>query len=239
MFGKDLKHPASPTNAGCLSVVIGTAGQPALVNCAIAEVRRLATLPIEIVLVDNGSTKKESRSLAKTSPDVLLHYRSMIGYAAANNAGIAASHGEYVLLLNNDAWPTRRGWDARLISVLRNVPDAMLVAPTCPRTSWVDQHAFGPQADDCALIDTHNVAFVAVMMQRSTIDAIGPLDEQFRVGAYEDDDYCRRIRQAGGKILVDPATYFFHVGSVTMYQYYPTVLPGNKERFENKWSVIP
>lgn len=229
--GAILDAPVAPK----VSVVICTIGQPPLVNCCISETRRLATLPIEIILVDNGSTERESTTLATIKPNVLLHHPDALGYAAANNAGIAASHGEYVLLLNNDAWPTRRGWDARLISVLQGVPDAMLVAPTAPRVYWTDQHANGPQAENCELIDARNVAFVAVMLRRSTLDAIGPLDERFLVGAFEDDDYCLRIRKAGGRILVDPACFFFHVGSMTMQPLYEAVLPTNHQLFLDKW----
>lgn len=222
-----------------LSVVIGTVGQPALVNCCLDELRRRATMPLEIVVVDNGSTEKERQLLTHLADlgkiDLLLRYPHPIGYAAAYNAGIQSTSGEYILLLNNDAWPTQTGWDARLISVLENVPDAMLVAPTVPRVRWLHQKAQAPQPADCQLLNVPRVAFVAVLLRRSTLDALGPLDEAFAVGAYEDDDYCERIMQAGGVIVVDPAVHFFHVSGVTMMPLYDDSLPVNKQVFENKW----
>lgn len=222
-----------------LSVVIGTVGQPALVNCCIDELRRRATMPLQIVVVDNGSTAKEQQLLAHLAKlgkiDRLLRYAHPIGYAAAYNAGIKASSGEYVLLLNNDAWPTQTGWDARLISVLESLPSAMLVSPTAPRVRWLHQKADKPQPADCTVLNVPRVAFVAVLLRRSTLDALGPLDEAFQVGAYEDDDYCERIMQAGGSILVDPAVWFFHVSGVTMMPLYDESLPANKQVFETKW----
>lgn len=222
-----------------LSVVIGTIGQPALINCCIDELRRWATLPLEVVVVDNGSTEKERQLLTQLAEcgkiDRLLRYPYPIGYAAAYNAGIDASSGEYVLLLNNDAWPTQRGWDARLISVLEDVPGAMLVAPTAPRVAWRHQRANGPQPADSTVLSAPRVAFVAVLLRRATLDELGPLDERFAVGAYEDDDYCERIMHAGGMILVDPAVWFFHVSGVTMMPLYDDVLPVNKQAFEDKW----
>lgn len=223
-----------------LSVIIGTVGQPALVNCCIQEVRRLATLPIEIVLVDNGSSAFESGLLAEVKADVFRHSDEPLGYAKANNWGIAASSGKYVLLLNNDAWPTQDAWDKRLISVLEGMPNAQVVSPTLSRVYHPGQQATSSvPAEECKLIETDQVAFVAALMRRSTIDAIGPLDERFGLGNFEDDDYCLRVREAGGRIVIDPATYMFHVGSVTMRTLdYGQLLKTNARVFAEKWSVI-
>ena len=222
-----------------LSVVIGTIGQPALVNCCVDELRRRATMALEVVVVENGSTTQESALLARLAElgkiDRLLRYPHPVGYAAAYNAGIEACSGEYVLLLNNDAWPTQTGWDARLVSVLAQVPDAMLVSPTMPRVSWNAQRADGPQPPDCTVLLAPRVAFVAPLLRRATLDALGPLDEQFQVGGYEDDDYCERITRAGGYIVVDPAVWFFHISGVTMTPLYKETLPVNRQAFDAKW----
>ena len=219
------------------SVVIGTCGQVALLACCIQELRRTAKLPLEIIVVDNGSTAAEQAQIAKLDIDVLLTYPQPIGYAAANNAGIARAAGRYVLLCNNDAWPTAAGWDVRLSNILNNVPQAMLVAPTNPRCWHPDQRAYGAQGEDAQLVNVNRVSFVAVCLRRETLDAIGPLDERFGLGNFEDDDYCRRIEQAGGLILIDPATWFFHVGSVTLSQYdYPALMARNQQVFDQKWN---
>lgn len=224
-----------------VSVVIGTVGQPALVHCAVQEIRRLTSLPFEIVLVDNGSTAKDSALLKSIIVETLIHSERPLGYAAAYNAGIAACHGKYIVLLNNDAWPTHRGWDNRLASILEQVPGAMIAVPTASRCWSPDQRADGPQKDDCQLIESKRVAFVAVMLKREVLDLIGPLDERFGEGCFEDDDYCLRVDQAGGRIMIDPATFFFHVGGVTMHTLddYAGLLKRNGLIFENKWKDSP
>jgi hypothetical protein len=232
--------PFARNGKGVLSVVIGTVGKPAMVRCCIDEMRRTATMPLEIVVVDNGSTAHESALIANLRDKYgffhqLLHYPQLIGYAAAYNAGIQASTGEYVMLLNNDAWPTQRGWDARLVSVLKSIPDAMLVTPTMPRVAWLPQRANGPQPANCEVLSGPRVAFVAPLLRRTTLDEIGPLDEAFAIGGCEDDDYCERIMQAGGKIIVDPAVWFFHVSGVTMMTLYDETLPVNKQILDDKW----
>lgn len=223
-----------------VSVIVGAVGQAALTSCCIQEVRRLARLPVEIVLIDNGSSPRESELLARINADVVLRSDEMLGFPRANNLGVTASSGKYVLLLNNDAWPTQAGWDARLVSVLEGVPGAQIVAATASRVSSPDQRATGPQKSDCELVETTRVLFVAVLLRRSTLDAVGPLDERFGLGNYEDDDYCLRVQEVGGRIIIDPATYFFHVGSVTMRTLdFDALLEANRKFFEEKWSVDP
>jgi GT2 family glycosyltransferase len=57
---------------------------------------------------------------------------------------------------------------------------------------------------------------------------------------FEDDDYCLRLLTAGKRVLVDPATFFFHVGSVTMGARadYAELLERNRRLFEAKWSNL-
>jgi GT2 family glycosyltransferase len=59
---------------------------------------------IEIVLVDNASPEFDAALLAPYQPVVLLQNSRNMGFAAANNQGIAASTGAFVFPLNCDAW---------------------------------------------------------------------------------------------------------------------------------------
>jgi len=110
----DLSMTRGGDDVTTLSVVIGTVGQAPLVNCCIEELRRRATMALEIVLVDNGSTEHESVLLRGLPVDMILHARDPLGYARAYNAGIAASSGEYVLLLNNCLLYTSNAGDSSL-----------------------------------------------------------------------------------------------------------------------------
>jgi GT2 family glycosyltransferase len=59
--------------------------------------------PVQIVIVDNGSSDGSAAALAQLRPDALLvRNPANLGYAAGMNQGIALSTGEYVLLLNQD-----------------------------------------------------------------------------------------------------------------------------------------
>lgn len=222
-----------------VSVVIGAAGNVDLTRRAVESARELATLGApEIVLVDNGSTAEESDELARLGAEVLLHYPEMLGYPAAMNAGVAAASGEVICLLNNDAAFTQTGWDARLVSVLEAVPDAAIVAPTTSYAAHPDQQADGPAVGECELLETDTLRFVCVLMQRSLYLGLGGLDERFGLGNFEDDDFCLRAAQAGGRMVIDPAVWVAHDGHQTMRRLdLDALLAENQRRFEDKWHL--
>lgn len=70
---------------------------------------------VEVVVVDNASTDGSAQAVRTRHPRVHLHVNDTnVGFAAANNAAIQRTHGEYVLLLNSDALlpdaRTMRAW---------------------------------------------------------------------------------------------------------------------------------
>ena len=69
-----------------------------------------ARYPIEIVVVDNGSTDGTSEWLSQVQPDIRrVRLDPNGGFCAAANAGIAAARGAFIQLLNNDTEVTA-GW---------------------------------------------------------------------------------------------------------------------------------
>jgi GT2 family glycosyltransferase len=48
--------------------------------------------------------------------------------------------------------------------------------------------------------DPRMVCFIAVLIPRRTIEAVGLLDEDYDCYSHQDDDYCHRVRKAGLKI---------------------------------------
>jgi len=59
----------------------------------------------EIVFVDNASTDDSVEFVHKNYPEVIIVQSEINrGFAGGNNLGVTHSHGEYILLLNNDTW---------------------------------------------------------------------------------------------------------------------------------------
>lgn len=225
-----------------LSVIIPAVNNAWLTGHCVQEVRRCATVPTETIIVDNGSEPDQSLLMEHyIQPSQYLRSDEMLGYPAAVNVGLASARGDFVLLVNNDAWPIDEGWDRELLSVFGIMPGVEIVSPVCNFVKEQAQYCAGPHELGYGLLEVQTLNFVAVVMRRSLPERIGPLDERFGLGNYEDDDYCRRVRQAGGALAVLRSCFVWHAGHQTMRS-----VPGglarligrNRELYRQKWGSL-
>jgi GT2 family glycosyltransferase len=89
--------------------------------------------------------------------------------------------------------------------------------------------------------DISVLAMYCVAMRRTVFDEIGPLDEQFEVGMFEDDDYAMRIRQHGYRVICAEDVFVHHVGRASFSQLneqeYRRIFETNLHRYEAKWNT--
>jgi hypothetical protein len=81
-----------------------------------------------------------------------------------------------------------------------------------------------------------------IALRREVLQRVGPLDEQFEIGMFEDDDYALRVRQAGYKILCAEDVFVHHFGHASLGELcangeYERVFKANRARFETKWGA--
>jgi GT2 family glycosyltransferase len=111
-----------------VTVIIPTYnGVKYLIPC-LESLRRQTFTAFHIVVVDDGSTDDTAAILRRDFPEVgIVRFARNGGLARAQNAGIAATESEFVVVLNNDteAEPT---WLARLVAAADAQPDAWAVA---------------------------------------------------------------------------------------------------------------
>jgi GT2 family glycosyltransferase/glycosyltransferase involved in cell wall biosynthesis len=218
----------------------------------------LRTIPpdTEVVVVDNASTAATItylRSVAAIRHDVrLIENAQNEGFARAVNAGLAASQGETLAIINDDVVLTP-GWLARL---QRHLEDGTigLVGPTTNHSSNearvpTSYTTYGGLvdvasacADQAAVLDAHMLTLFCAAMRRQTWAEVGPLDERFEVGMFEDDDYSRRIHAAGMRTVCAEDVFVHHFGEATIGDLVPTgdykrLFDANRERYEGKWNV--
>src|SRR5438128_2439655 len=84
-----------------VSVIIPTAQRGDLLRECLESLRRQTFSDFETVVVSNGAGDWAGE-LGQEFGCTLLNFRKRIGFASAVNAGVAASHSQYVALLNDD-----------------------------------------------------------------------------------------------------------------------------------------
>ncbi|OGM31252.1 hypothetical protein A2630_04485 [Candidatus Woesebacteria bacterium RIFCSPHIGHO2_01_FULL_44_10] len=81
-----------------LSIIIINYNTPGLAQaCLESIIKQTKNLDYEMIVVDNGSTKKIKSSKAK-----IIESKVNLGFAGANNCGIREARGKYLLFLNSD-----------------------------------------------------------------------------------------------------------------------------------------
>lgn len=241
-----------------VSVVVLNWNDAALTAACIASVHATRGYrALEVICVDNGSEPCDvevlRRELARFPSTILVENDSNLGFAAGMNRGVAASTGDIVVLLNNDVL-LAPGTVASLEAHLRD-PRIGLIGPVTNWTGNEARVAFEPttygafvhgaeerrisEAGSCFI--TWNVAFFCVAMRADTWRTVGPLDERFRTGMFEDDDYCRRVLAAGLQIRIVNDTFVYHVGEASFSKLradgrYADLFAENRHAFEKKWA---
>jgi GT2 family glycosyltransferase len=187
----------------------------------------------EIVVVDNGSTDGsvgwvKERCAGQVRVVELPENR---GFAEGNNAGIRASQGIYVILLNNDT-AVDPGWLAAIAGAIGRHPEAGMFTPkilnfyrrdeidNTGHVIYLDGLARGRHRleKDDGRFDEEGEAIwpsgCAGVYRKEMLDEIGLLDETFF--AYgEDVDLGLRARWAGWECYYVPKAVVYHKYSAT------------------------
>lgn len=212
------------------SIIIPTRNQVGLLRQCIESIRKYTPEPHEIIVIDNGSTDGTDRYLRSQAGSLRYRIeREGIGFARAVNQGLRMSRGSTVLFLNNDSVVTAR-WLSNLLGCLRSDPARRLVGPVTnyisgeqqidvPYRNLNDMQRFAEQynrQDPARWEQVDRLTGFCVLMTRETMQRIGFLDEGYRVGNYEDDDFGLRARMLGMQLWIAKDCFIHHVGSVSM-----------------------
>lgn len=216
----------------------------------------------EVIVVDNGSDDGSPEMVQTRFPQVrLIENAENRGFAAANNQGLRASRGRYLLLLNSDT-EVRPGALRTLVNFLDMHLNVGVVGPkllntdgTLQRSSYtfptvlkeavllggervartlVGDYPFAPITRSAMPVDW--VKGAALMIRRDVVDAVGELDETFFFYT-EETDWCYRVRQAGWLVMYEPGAAIVHhdggsSGRVSLQKRFR--LYGSKQQFFEK-----
>ncbi|MCA8955363.1 MAG: glycosyltransferase family 2 protein [Planctomycetes bacterium] len=201
--------------------------------------------PREVVVIDNGSADGSADAIADQHPEVrLIRNAENVGYAAGNNQGAAASHGEFVCTLNSDTEVAPGALDL-LIEYLEAHPEYGAAAPRLDNVDGTVQRAcmrfpglltalcfdtvfgkFWPGSvvvrryhmrdfDHLESRDIDQPPGACFMMKRDEYAAMDGLDDELFL-FFNDVDICKRLWKAGRRIrYVAEARVKHHGGAST------------------------
>jgi N-acetylglucosaminyl-diphospho-decaprenol L-rhamnosyltransferase len=224
--------------AGRVSAVVVTYNALPWIERCLESVRGLET-----VVVDNGSTDGTVELVRDRFPDARLVQQENRGLAAGWNRGIAEATGDWFLILNADAWLLGDAIE-RLVEFGQQHPRAAVVGPRLLNqdgslqrsvrgfpTLWrlATEYLFlrklapGSRAlnafyaggfghDEPRECDW--VMGSCLLIRRTAVEDVGPLDESFFLFS-EETDWCYRARQAGWQFWFFPGAECVHVGGAT------------------------
>ena len=192
----------------------------------------------DITVVDNASTDGGMALVRERWPEVqTIALDRNRGFAAGNNAGIRATSGDLLLLLNSDTLAQPGAIDVLAGRLLTNA-GLGAVGPRLVDGSGRVELSFGPMISPFgemkqkivgALYDLgvgpvvswverittteHDVDWVSgacLMVRRADAEAVGLLDERFFLYT-EDVDFCAQLRARGRRIRFCPAAGIVHL----------------------------
>lgn len=228
-----------------LSIIIVTwNGKRYALECLESLYAHPLEVPIEIIVVDNASTDGTPDAIRAQFPDVhVVGNQANLGFAKANNIGVALSRGKYVCLINSDVvvFP---GCLDRMLALMQTNQDVGIIGPKmiCPDgsvgrsvmrlpTVWNTLCAavalnsifptsrlfagFSVRSDAIANVkDVQVVGGWFWMVSRTALQQVGGLDERFFMFG-EDIDWCHRFREAGWRVVFCGEAEALHYGGAS------------------------
>ncbi|RKW39203.1 MAG: glycosyltransferase family 2 protein [Lautropia sp.] len=228
-----IKHRL-PDPLPLVSIVIPTRDRVELLSMCVNSILEKTAYPnYQIVVVDNGSTDEKALayldSIAKDERVKVIRADIPFNYSALNNLGVAQTDGEYLVLMNNDIEITQTDWLEEMLAFACQ-PDIGCVGAQLWYPNNTLQHGgvvlgiggvashahkgiprgnFGYFGRASAHQMFSAVTAACLMIRKSTYQAVDGFDETLKV-AYNDVDFCLKVRAQGLRNLYNPFASFIH-----------------------------
>ena len=213
-------------------IILNWNGKKWLSQC-LPTVKKITYKPVEIIVVNNGSSDDSAEFLKKNYKDIkVIELKKNVGYAKANNIGVSKAKGEYVLLMNNDTKVIPNFLNS-LVEDLKN-PTVGAVQPQIrsmihPKlldsvvsyftyTGFLYHFGYMKPWNKKKYQDklfAYSIKGACFLMRKKEYLSLGGLDEDF-VCYVEETDLCHRVWLSGKKVMYDPRSVIYHWGGGDM-----------------------
>ena len=245
---------------GLVSVIIPTRDHGEDVDrCLTTFFEKTTYKNFEIVLLDNGSTDPASLAVfdewAKKDKRIrIVRYDVPFNFSQINNYAVAQSKGQYLLFLNNDTEIITPDWIEAMVEYAQRptvgAVGAMLLYPdgsvqhagVVIGVGGVAGHSHKYFPGDApgyfsalkAVSNYSAVTGACLMVRRKVFESVGAFDEKFAI-AFNDVDFCLKLRQAGYQNVYLPHVKLYHHESKS--RGYETT-PEKQMRFEREINTM-
>ncbi len=162
----------------------------------------------------------------------VVHWKREFNYSAINNYGVQFAHGQYLLFLNNDIELLEKDTLKEMLSYVQR-PEVGICGARLLYPDGVIQHAgvvmgFGGIAGAAfigigdkentymhrakCVQDYSAVTAACLLTKRSVFEAVGGFEESLAV-AFNDVDYCMKVRALGLQVVYNPYALCHHYES--------------------------
>lgn len=204
-----------------VGVVIGAFQRPVLLRAILKALRRQRLVPtLEVVVADSGSWPPLAQQIPLMDADQVRWWKEDGRYHRVRNfnEGVAMTHAEVILLLDDDVIPASDYWAASAVAALLGSPGLAMVRMPIEirefRQDLSDAPARREELEALQWDQTFSFTTCNLAVRRSAWDALGGFSWAFD-GVYggEDIDFHKRAKEAGMAVgQVGKGACAVHVG---------------------------
>ncbi|MCB9854926.1 MAG: glycosyltransferase family 2 protein [Phycisphaerales bacterium] len=216
------------------SIIIPTHGRPAKLETCVDRLMRQRLRSddsIEVIIAEDGALATGGTETVSRNGIVTRLKLPRVGVAAARNAAIEQSTGEYLLFLNDDCYPDA-DWAANHIAAQRRSDAPAMVVGRTDWAVWPEPTVFDGLVRDTSMVFfyhgmTHGERYgfrhfwtCNASIPTSIARDVGGFDERLRPYLYDDVEFAWRVDACeGGGVLYDERAVCVHDHRVTWSDY--------------------
>lgn len=233
------------------SIIVLSYNQADYTKKCLESIRKYTSYPYEIIVIDNASNEETILYLEKQKDIILVKNTENKGFAGGCNQGVELAKGEYIMLLNNDTIVTKN-WLTNMVELMETDKEIAMVGPLTNSTVGKQKievpygenmEAMQEFAEKLSISNakpwkTLRLVGFCVLIRKRLIEEIGMLDTDFKIGNYEDDDFCIRALLEQKSLYICRTSFIHHFMNISFVKNNmprEEIMLANKSLLENKW----